>query len=237
MARAMVSEPQTFATVIAARSDLSRSRRDLALALAKAVTGAEAEARRMLADLEDAPDVRASEREFLRRCIEHRTKVASSAAAAEESPFVRAAALVAEAREADAARAAGRSKEAAQGYSSALLGYVDAGWKSDPAVLRRWSEALEEAQRLHRWNKDGEWPAITVKVEPGDTLIGIRKRVVEANSGLLLYTGQIERANQIKGAVIRPGQTLRIPTETTTCSATTRSCASRSSRTRTRRLC
>jgi lipoprotein-anchoring transpeptidase ErfK/SrfK len=126
---------------------------------------------------------------------------------------VRAAALVADARDADAARAAGKSKEAAQAYSAVLLDYVRAPWKSDPALLRRWSEALNNTQRAHRWSKTGDWPSIAIQVEKGDNLIELRKRVVKDHPELLLYTGQIERANQITGAVIKPGQTLRIPTD------------------------
>jgi hypothetical protein len=219
LARALVSEPQAFPALVATRSDLSRSRRDLAVALSKAVTGAESEARALLEGLREASDVTTGERIFLERCIDRRTSGTATASAtalgsaANPSPLVRAAALVADARDADAARAAGKNKDAAQKYSLILVEYVRAPWKPDPALLRRWSEALNATQRLHRWNKAGDWPSIAIQVEKGDNLIELRKRVVKDHPELLLYTGQIERANQLTGALIKPGQTLRIPTD------------------------
>jgi hypothetical protein len=213
LGRALVSDPQGFAAVVSSRSDLSRARRDYALALSKALTGAEAEASRLLAGLEDSADVRTSEREFLARCIDHRTSGPMSAALESESLLVRAGAMVAVAKDADADRLAGKNKPAAQAYSELLLDYVHAPWSADPAVLRRWSDGLNATQRGYRWDKNGDWPAVTVKVEPGDFLIALRKRVLKEHPDLLLCTGQIERANQTSGGVLRPGQVLRVPTD------------------------
>jgi hypothetical protein len=213
LARALVSDPKGFAALVATRSDLSRARRDYAVALSKALTGAEAEASRLLAGLEDSPDVRASEREFLARCIDHRQNAPISAALESESLLVRAGAMVGGSQAADADQAAGKHKSAARTYSELLLDYVHAPWTADPAVLRRWSDGLNSAQRGYRWDKNGDWPAVTIKVEQGDFLIALRKRVLAEHPELLICTGQIERANQITGSVLRPGQVLRVPTD------------------------
>lgn len=213
LAHALVSDPQGFAAVASSRSDLSRARRDYAVALSKALNGGEAEASRLLAGLEDSADVRTSEREFLSRCIDHRTSGPMSAALESESLLVRAGAMVAVAKAADADRLAGKNKPAAQAYSELLLDYVHAPWSPDPAVLRRWSEGLNAAQRGYRWDKNGDWPSVSVKVEPGDFLIALRKRVLKDHPDLLVCTGQIERANQTSGGVLKPGQVLRVPTD------------------------
>ncbi len=213
LARALVSDPKGFAALVSTRSDLSRSRRDYALALSKALTGAEPEATRLLQGLEESPDVHADERDFLKRCIDHRQNAPISAALESESLLVRAGAMVAAGGMADADRAAGKNKSAARTYSELLLDYVHAPWAADPAVLRRWSEGLNTAQRGYRWDKNGDWPAVTIKVEPGDFLIALRKRVLQEHPELLICTGQIERANQISGSVLRPGQVLRVPTD------------------------
>ncbi len=52
------------------------------------------------------------------------------------------------------------------------------------------------------------------EVQPGDSLQGIRARVVKANPGLVINTGLIATANGMdQDDVIRPGMRLRIPTD------------------------
>jgi lipoprotein-anchoring transpeptidase ErfK/SrfK len=93
-----------------------------------------------------------------------------------------------------------------------LLEELDAPWPPESETLRRWSGALARAQSRYSWDKTGDWPAVDVRVEKGDSLINIRKRVIEQHPDLLVCTGQIERANGLQGSTIQPGQTLRVPT-------------------------
>ena len=115
-------------------------------------------------------------------------------------------------REAEAALASGRPRDAVQGWSSLLLAEVAAPG-SDPARLARWSERLHAAQREYRWHRRGAWPAREVVIPPGDNLINVRKRALAEQPDLLVCTGQIARANQLDGDVIHPGGKLRIPTD------------------------
>jgi hypothetical protein len=124
-----------------------------------------------------------------------------------------AAAMVLELREAERMRVSENHPNAARAYSSLLLELINAPWRADPALLRAWSDALRAEQRHWRWNKRGDWPSIQVKVETGDNLIELRKRVVKENPELLVCTGQITRANELPSSVIHPGEMLRIPTE------------------------
>lgn len=107
----------------------------------------------------------------------------------------------------------GAPAEAARLLSRLMLAHVDAG-RDDRVALARWTALLQQAQAQHRWNPKGNWPAVDVKVQSGDTLIGIRKRCLDAQPGLLLCTGQIVRANRLaSSSAIRPDEALRVPTE------------------------
>ncbi|MBL8857961.1 MAG: L,D-transpeptidase family protein [Planctomycetes bacterium] len=213
LARSLVSDPGRFCDAVEGRRDLPTARRDLALAVGKALAGKLDEARRLAESLQKDPLVRASESEFLDRLIGGRPTVAQFASATTESPLVWAALLVVESRAAEALAADGKSREAAQTYSEILLDYVRAPWSPDANVLRRWSEGLNKSQQKYRWNRAADWPSISVKVEPGDSLIALRKRLLKDHPELLLCTGQIERSNGIRGTTLQPGQTLKIPTD------------------------
>lgn len=107
----------------------------------------------------------------------------------------------------------GAPAEAARLLSRLLLAHVDAG-RDDRVALARWTALLNQAQAQHRWNPKGGWPSLDLKVQSGDTLIGIRKRCLDAQPGLLLCTGQIVRANRLaSSSAIRPDDGLRVPTE------------------------
>ncbi len=114
-------------------------------------------------------------------------------------------------RDAEAALAAGRPRDAVRAWSNLLLAEISASGGGDPARLARWSERLHAAQREHRWHRRGAWPSREVVVQPGDSLISLRKRVLAEQPDLLVCTGQIARANQLDGDVIHPGGKLRIP--------------------------
>jgi hypothetical protein len=116
------------------------------------------------------------------------------------------------AREARRALEAHEWPAAARAYSRVLVGELEAPWKADPGLLARWTAGLDEAQAHHRWDPRGEWPAVEITVESGDSLISIRKRFLAQRPEALMCTGLIERANGIQG-YLQPGQVLRVPTD------------------------
>lgn len=114
-------------------------------------------------------------------------------------------------REAEAALASRRPRDAVHAWSSLLLAEIAAPGGADPARLAHWSERLHAAQREYRWHRRGEWPSREIVIQPGDNLINVRKRALAEQPDLLVCTGQIARANQLDGDVIHPGGKLRIP--------------------------
>ncbi len=107
---------------------------------------------------------------------------------------------------------AGRYREAARGYSAVILAELDAPWEPDREAILGWGRSLEEAQERYRWDPSGEWPSIDVEVQPGESLIALRKRVLSEHPDLLLCTGLLERANRL-GKYIHPGDVIRVPTD------------------------
>ena len=128
--------------------------------------------------------------------------------------FGHAASLALRAREAEQALQAGRYQDAAAAFSDVLLADLEPPWAIDQEALTRWSQGLERAQAGHRWNVRGDWPSVSIQVQGGDSLVSIRKRAIEEHPELLICTGLIERANQLRNELaIHPGDTLRIPTD------------------------
>ncbi len=115
-------------------------------------------------------------------------------------------------RAAKQAVSARKFPEASAAFSSLLVSELAAPWPPDRRHLAVWTQGLDEAQREHRWNPRGLWPAAEMKVESGDSLIGIRLRYLSAHPEARMCTGLIERANRLKG-FLQPNQVLRIPTE------------------------
>ena len=73
---------------------------------------------------------------------------------------------------------------------------------------------LERAQSGHRWNVRGDWPSISIQVQGGDSLVSVRKRAISEHPELVVCTGLVERANQLRNELaIHPGDMLRIPSE------------------------
>ena len=94
---------------------------------------------------------------------------------------------------------------------------IAADWAPHRSALLGWAKQLEQAQANHRFSARGEWGSIEVTVERGDTLTGIRKRVMDARPGFTICTGLIEAANGISATRIRPDDVLRIPTDPANC--------------------
>jgi len=186
---------------------LAPERKQLALALHHLVLGSGAEVRRIADQFEPGDGVRIDEVEFLRSALDSPDLAYSG-----DSPMLRAASLSRAARAAEAHLAAGRSRDAALAYGAVLLGVLDAPWKSGREFLQACSDGLARAQRGYRWNPQADWPSIAVKVESGDSLISVRKRALESHPDLLVCTGEIARANGLRGEMIHPGELLRIPT-------------------------
>jgi hypothetical protein len=102
---------------------------------------------------------------------------------------------------------------AARLLSQLVTSHLDSG-ADDRAALARWSAMLREAQELHRWSKKGSWRAVEARVQPGDGLIAIRKRVLASHPEILICTGQIARANDLgPDATLRPETDLRVPVD------------------------
>lgn len=90
--------------------------------------------------------------------------------------------------------------------------------EQERAAIGRLVVLLRRAQAGHRWDAKGAWPSFDVKVQSGDSLIAIRKRVLAAHPELLLCTGLIARTNQLRSeTAIKPEQLLRIPTDRAAC--------------------
>jgi len=192
---------------------IGEDRRSLALAFAAAIQGDSAEAQRLSLALKDSAAVSEAERQLLSRALGRTNDQPVLAAVTHETPLAQAATMGLLAKEGQAALQKGDARDAARVFSDLLLEEVRAPWKPDSATLKAWSEALRRAQAGYQWNRSGDWPSVQVTVERGDSLISIRKRVLKEHPELVICTGLIERANELRGGVVHPGQVLRIPTE------------------------
>lgn len=192
---------------------LSEGRRRLVLALAACIAGDRGRARSYADGLSDARDVLSEERALLEGALEPRDTRIRPASVNRESYVVHAASMALLANGAREQLQNGKSRVAAQAFSKLILEELSAPWAADSATLSVWSSDLHRAQEGWRWNKNADWPSIEMVVQPGDHLTRIRKRAIEANPGLLICTGLIERANGIRGRFIHPDDVLKIPTE------------------------
>lgn len=133
-------------------------------------------------------------------------------AAAGSAPSVGAPLAVALEAQADATLAGGDFAGAARQYSALLLAEIEGGGPADQVALDRFKQGLDEAQAGYRWARRADWPATTVRVRPGDSLIAIRKRVLAEHPEILLCTGLIARTNQLRSSTaIRADDELRVP--------------------------
>jgi L,D-transpeptidase catalytic domain len=200
-----------FAGRVERASGLADERRSLWLALGAARVGELGRAGELGRGLESSEALTAAERSLLQVALE---PSGTPSALAEASSLERSMELALVEREAETAAASGAHARAAAAWSRLILAEISSPWEADGAALERWSQALRIAQREHRWSPRGDWPSLDVKVRQGDSLIAIRKRVLEEHPDLLLCTGLIARANGLANEqAIRPDDMLRIPTE------------------------
>ncbi|MHC4261325.1 MAG: L,D-transpeptidase [Planctomycetota bacterium] len=109
---------------------------------------------------------------------------------------------------------AGDSGAAARRFGRVLELEFDAPWAIDPVAAERWSEALRDVERRHRWDPRGDWPAIELVAEPGEGWIDLRKRAIAERPDLSISAGLIARANGASfEKSVRRGQKVRVPTD------------------------
>ncbi|MFN0241559.1 MAG: L,D-transpeptidase family protein [Planctomycetota bacterium] len=185
----------------------------LAKCCAQALLGNHAAARALGEELLAGSRLQSAERAVVERCMRGTGARTSAATLSRETPLVLAASMAWLASEGREALDAGHARDAARVFSQLLLEEIQAPWKADRDTMASWTDDLRSAQAKYQWNRGGEWPAFEIKVEKGDSLISIRKRALAERPELLICTGQIERMNELRGAVLQPGQVLRIPTE------------------------
>lgn len=199
----------TPAEVEAAAAGLPQERALFFAAFAWAVAGERQMAQSLAAKL-DPSRVAPRERALLTLALEGKGPIPAASGAPSAVEAALEIALLA--REAQAALAAREYRAAAEGFSALLVAELDAPFAPETAALVRWTEGLDKAQREHRWHPEGAWPSLEVVVEPGDTLISLRKRYLATRPEARLCTGLIERANRLTGH-LQPGQKLRIPSD------------------------
>lgn len=191
--------------------DLSKNRKKLLIAYLLIARGQYGQVPKYADGLDEASDVTPEELALLNDALEGGIDLARSATQKRhKNPLVFGASMCFLERAATEAATAGEWANAASLLSENLLAEIDAPWKVENETMSRWAKALEDAQASHRWSPEGQWRSMEVVVEPGDTLVAIRKRVIEVRQNLNLCTGLIERSNQL-GRYLRENQVLRIP--------------------------
>ncbi len=212
VAAELVHRPAKLAEFLNSKGrDFPAAQRDFALTFAELGSRSPEESRAAARRARDGQGLTPAELALLDHLIAATGQRAVPAAASNEAPLVKAASMSWLAHDAERALAAAQHRDASRVYSDLLLDEIQAPWAAEADTLREWSAQLARAQSRYQWDKSGDWPAVEVKVEKGDSLISIRKRVLEQHPEMLICTGQIERANGIQGRTIQPGQILRVP--------------------------
>jgi L,D-transpeptidase catalytic domain len=194
-----------------AKPALPEGRLEFAKALGLQLNGRSEEAGVLAHRLADSKDLGDEERKLIGYWPQGPTFAVPAGAASSGASLLRAAGLASLAQSAQEALGAARWQEAARAYSKLMLAELESAWDPDQQCLAAWAESLQRAQHGYRWSKKGVWPALELKVAPGESLISIRKRALQERPELITCTGLIARANQLQGETIQPGQSLRIP--------------------------
>lgn len=193
-------------------ASLERPSREALFALACAITGRAEQARRLIeaGRLEQGADP--AEIALLRAVLEGRRLSTDRIDPVRTPPRELGARMALLVRQAGEDLRAGRFADAAHGFSAVILAEIDAPWDPDREAILSWGRSLQEAQARHRWDRSGKWPSIEVEVQPGESLIALRKRVLAQHPDLLICTGLLERVNQL-GRYIHPGDVIRVPSD------------------------
>jgi hypothetical protein len=196
------------AEVQAAAAQLERERAQLLESFAWAVAG-ERQMALSLSEKIHPETVEATEKALFEAALTGRGAFPASGP---RGPVALAMEMALAARDVRRALSERKFSEAARGFSDLLIAELSAPWGADARTLGEWTEGLDVAQREHRWNPRGTWPAQEIQVGKGDSLIQIRTTYLKEHPNALLCTGLIERANRLKG-YLQPGQVLRVPTD------------------------
>lgn len=214
LAAALLHRPWDEVSVLIGQSELSAARKKMYSAVSAALGNKSELARSSAEGLEKSDELSARERALVSSAVNGSPVAAVSAGSTNDSVAAVAMALALRARDGAKALGEGRFAEAAGAYSEVLLADATATWPADPTSLQRWTDGLTKAQDGHRWSVKGIWPSFTMKVKSGDSLTSIRQRAIKEHAGLVVCTGLIERANQLRNERdLHPGEELRIPTE------------------------
>ncbi|MEZ6018243.1 MAG: L,D-transpeptidase, partial [Planctomycetota bacterium] len=194
-----------------AGAQLSAGRRQLVASFWRACMGDADGAAAQLDRLAGEAGVTSEQLELLRLALGRAGARALPASASARDPLSRAMRMVLATEEGRVALERNDHARAANAYSDAILLELGAPWAPQRDALLAWGASLDRAQRMHRLSPSGQWPSVDYVVKPDDYLIGIRKRVIAADSRLLLCVGLMEAVNGIKDGRITPGVTLRFP--------------------------
>jgi len=196
-----------------AGAGLSKSRTKLLISYLLLIRGAHGQVPQYADGLSAAKDVTSEEYSLIQTALRSGEVHARNASRQlRRNPLVLGVSMALMVREAGEHLKAERSERAAQLLSEVLVAELEAPWEADLASMGAWSDMLEDAQARHRWDREGKWPAVEVTVQPGDTLVAIRKRLIAERPDMKICTGLIERTNQL-GRYLREDQVLRVPTD------------------------
>ncbi len=193
-------------------ADLPMARRQLCAAFWEALVGQGDAARGRWEAIEGGEGVTSSQLGFLAAALDPpgERAVPSSAASSRPEPLAYAMRMM---LLEDEARGLLRERDYARSavaWSDLLRSEVNAPWAPHRAAILGWGKELERAQQNHRFASRGVWPSIEERVQNGDSLVAIRKRVIRRRPDLHLCTGLIAAVNGITG-YIQDGEVLRIP--------------------------
>ena len=194
--------------------DMPEVQRQLVASFWQAVAGKPDAGRRGLDEIRGAEGITTAQESLLSAALDvpGNRAVPRSASAGRLEPLsyaMRMILLQDEAQHLLSKREYGRS---AVSWSDLIQYEVAAPWAPHRDALLQWGRELDKAQLNHRFNVNGSWPSIEEKVQPGGSLIRLRKRVLRRRSDLVLCTGLIGQVNSVSGYV-QPGQVMRIPTD------------------------
>lgn len=192
---------------------LPEGRAALARAYHRAMSG-DAERARRLATQVSADATTTEERRLLSLALGGRgvTPRPASMSVRSDGPVARAMAIGLREREAAQALEDRDHPAAAVAYSDVLKATVDSPWRAAREDLRRWSEALHQAQARHRWDPSGDWAYVEYEVQGGDNLVRIRRRYLDDHPDQVMCTGLISKASGLRSSTIHKGRVLRVPT-------------------------
>lgn len=194
--------------------DLPEARRQLVSAFWMALVGHQEAAHQRLAGLRGSDGISSTQTALLAAAIDPkgRRAVPASMNAGQGDPLARAMSMILLEDEGAALLQMRDYDRSALAWSDLIQLEVAAPWLPHREAIKDWGRQLKLAQQSHRMSSRGNWPAVEVKVQRGDSLTAIRKRVIRGRKDLKICTGLIAATNGI-GGYLQPGDVLRVPTD------------------------